>query len=537
MSEKKRKQVSVSMELKLDALKRLEKGENVNKIAAELNVGRSTVLGWKNKKSEIESWCLKRICTESIKERKTMKCAEYEKVSEALYQWFRVQRDRGTPISGPILQEKALKFYEELKEEGESGFTASNGWLDRWKQRYGVKQLSICGEKLSADPSTVGEFTIKFHELIEKEGLTGEQIYNCDETGLNYRMLPAKSLALKSEKSSPGYKKSKERITILACSNATGEHKVKLAIIGKAKKPRCFKHVKSTSDGFDLPVWYRNQGNAWMNETIFKEWFFDQFVPEVERFLKSKNLPRKAILLLDNATTHPDAQYLKDKDIRAVFLPPNVTSLIQPMDQGVLASLKKRYRRKLLSSLILTMEEDNDLLSKLKKIDLLDVIGWVTQCWDELEPITLVRSWRKLLKHSGNEFSEQEKCETSDLVALMKKIPGCENTIEDDVSEWMDLDGASEPLGEDEIVAAVKGREAEKEEGDSEDDMGSSQQEERISHSEGLKHIEETLRYLQQQQGSSAMDILFLRRLRDEAARRRIGKEKQSSIKQFFQNI
>lgn len=46
MSEKKRMQMSVStMEHKLTALKRLESGENVNKIASELNGGRST-LAW-----------------------------------------------------------------------------------------------------------------------------------------------------------------------------------------------------------------------------------------------------------------------------------------------------------------------------------------------------------------------------------------------------------------------------------------------------------------------------------------------------------
>lgn len=53
---------------------------------------------------------------------------------------------------------------------------------------------------------------------------------------------------------------------------------------------------------------------------------------------------------------------------------------------------------------MLAVEEGDDLVAKLKKIDLLDVIGWVSQCWNELEPITLVRSWRKLLDHSGNEF-------------------------------------------------------------------------------------------------------------------------------------
>lgn len=83
------------------------------------------------------------------------------------------------------------------------------------------------------------------------------------------------------------------------------------------------------------------------------------------------------------------------------------------------------------------MEEGDDLVAKLKKIDLLVVIGWVSQCWNELEPITLVRSWGKRLDHSGNEFSElEEGCET-ELVNLMRKVPGCEEAVDDNVREWM----------------------------------------------------------------------------------------------------
>lgn len=91
---------------------------------------------------------------------------------------------------------------------------------------------------------------------------------------------------------------------------------------------------------------------------------FQQFLTQVEQFLKLKNLPRQAVLILDNASTHPDAQYIQDKEIKAIHLPPNVTSLIQPMGQGVLAALKKRYRRKLLSSLMLAVEEGDDLVAK-----------------------------------------------------------------------------------------------------------------------------------------------------------------------------
>jgi hypothetical protein len=65
-------------------------------------------------------------------------------------------------------------------------------------------------------------------------------------------MLPAKTLASKKEAAAPGYKKSKEQVTILACSNATGNHKLRLTLIGKSKKPRAFKKLKKS--GITAPI-------------------------------------------------------------------------------------------------------------------------------------------------------------------------------------------------------------------------------------------------------------------------------------------
>ncbi len=42
-----------------------------------------------------------------------------------------------------------------------------------------------------------------------------------------------KLLASASEKSAPGMKASKDRVTLMAFSNATGTHKLRLVIIGK----------------------------------------------------------------------------------------------------------------------------------------------------------------------------------------------------------------------------------------------------------------------------------------------------------------
>lgn len=62
--------------------------------------------------------------------------------------------NKGCHLSVPILQAKALHFRNELNED-EEDFFASSGWLDRWKRQYGVRQLKICGEKLSADSEAV----------------------------------------------------------------------------------------------------------------------------------------------------------------------------------------------------------------------------------------------------------------------------------------------------------------------------------------------------------------------------------------------
>ena len=50
--------------------------------------------------------------------------------------WFLQERSRGTPISGPIICEKALQFYHDHELHGEEcdKFKASPGWLDNFKK-------------------------------------------------------------------------------------------------------------------------------------------------------------------------------------------------------------------------------------------------------------------------------------------------------------------------------------------------------------------------------------------------------------------
>lgn len=153
-----------------------------------------------------------------------------------------------------------------------------------------------------------------------------------------------------------GFKISKDRITVLCCANATGTHKLKLAVIGKSKNPRAFKNFNRKL----LPVDYYSQSSAWVDRIIFADWFHSKFIPQVRKFLDEEGLPPKALLLLDNAPSHPEEAVLKsvDGNIFVAFLPPNVTSIAQPMDQGVIEAMKRLYRKNLMMKLL----DDVDLL-------------------------------------------------------------------------------------------------------------------------------------------------------------------------------
>lgn len=104
--------------------------------------------------------------------------------------------------------------------------------------------------------------------------LNKHQIYNADKTGLYWKILPDKTFVSVHEKGAPGLKISKQRITFLGCSNASGLYKVKPLVIGKARNPRCFKN-------FVNPMVYKNTKNVWMTSKIFRNCFFEQFIPKV----------------------------------------------------------------------------------------------------------------------------------------------------------------------------------------------------------------------------------------------------------------
>lgn len=84
-----------------------------------------------------------------------------------------------------------------------------------------------------------------------------------------------------------------------------------------------------------LLVDHRYQSSAWVDSALIKEWFFDVFIPAVKKQLKSKHLPARTVLPLIMLRVVFLRFELKKGNIKTMFLPPHVTPLMQPMDQGV----------------------------------------------------------------------------------------------------------------------------------------------------------------------------------------------------------
>lgn len=64
--------------------------------------------------------------------------------------------------------------------------------MSRWKNWHGIRELGVNGEILSGDNVGSEDFKTNFEKFVGDEDLLPCQIFNGDETGLFYWMLPKK---------------------------------------------------------------------------------------------------------------------------------------------------------------------------------------------------------------------------------------------------------------------------------------------------------------------------------------------------------
>jgi len=297
-------------------------------------------------------------------------------------------------------------------------------------------------------------------------------------------------------------------------------------VIGKSKNPRCFKNVNK------LPVSYQSNKNAWMTAEIWREW-----MKRIDSRMCSKK--RSIVMLCDNWAAHSNDTKLIN--VKLVFLPPNTTSLIQPIDMGIIANFKKLYRSLVLRRLVNNIDggtestSDKKAADMARKLTVLDSLHIQREAWSKITQLTTVNCYRKAsfaMAEEKNEENEDEQAD-SDSNTEVYVPPGmsdedfnCYMTVDNDLSTEADVDLS-------EIVGTTQS--ADQEHGNCSDDDEDNGDENDAGTTVSFAAVTESLsivRCYMEQKGCSSYEPLY--ELQNFVTKLNEQQSKQTTINDFF---
>ena len=126
---------------------------------------------------------------------------------------------------------------------------------------------------------------------------------------------------------------------------------------------------------------------------------FEERVKVVDRNFGPQK--RKITVIIDNSPAHPDVPALDWVEL--IFLLPNTTSITQPMNQGIIRSLKAKYRSLTVKKQIDALEKGNQL----PKFSILSAMSMLTKALNSIPEITFTNCLKKSVT-SENQWKSLE---------------------------------------------------------------------------------------------------------------------------------
>ncbi|CUS07543.1 unnamed protein product [Tuber aestivum] len=345
------------------------------------------------------------------------RASSYPFLEHFLALWIDAAEYAKVQVTDDIIRAQARIIQEELVranvDKPYDGFEMSNGWLQRFKNRHNIGRLRTHGQSGDIDQSALP--AQRQHLKQKLATFSPEDRYNCDESGLVFNKQPQSSnVRLDKGKQLRGGKEDKIRITTFHIVNETGTDKRKIWVIGRAAKPMPFR--QNRINPANLPVIYRHNKKAWLLTGLWYEF--------LRKLNDEMRIARRHIALVtDNCPTHPQPtsppiDYKGPpppilSHVTLVYLPPNTTSFLQPLDAGIIASFKAAYRRRYAQFMV---EHFNSYGKAPLKIDILQAIYLIADSWDAVTEDTIVHCWKKAaiteFSEGSSGLSSQINCDT-----------------------------------------------------------------------------------------------------------------------------
>lgn len=166
--------------------------------------------------------------------------------------------------------------------------------------------------------------------------------------------------------------------------------------------------------------------------------FYQCFIPKVKKYFEEEALEFKVLLLIGNAPDHPESVCYDNENVEVVFLPPDTTSMLQPLGQGIIWFLKATYTCQVSDHIWPVIDADSNLhiMQHRKSLTNPNAITFIKAAVDEFKTETVNACWRNLwsevmndfkgfpsiMEKLGKSFAQQDKLAEKDLpTRLMKK--------------------------------------------------------------------------------------------------------------------
>ncbi|XP_029653824.1 tigger transposable element-derived protein 6-like [Octopus sinensis] len=154
----------------------------------------------------------------------------------------------------------------------------------------------------------------------------------------------------------------------------TGTDKKKSIDDWKFKKPGCFKNFN-----VEKYIDYRHSERLWMTSKISNEWLLSW----------DRDLQKKILVVVDRCPSHEI--YSNLVSIELLYLPAKTTTILQPMDQGIIRSFKANFNKIKFDAMLEKIVNETDPVDSHKKLNLKDGLClrildgiWMEKCYSEI---------------------------------------------------------------------------------------------------------------------------------------------------------
>ncbi|EED21956.1 transposon, putative [Talaromyces stipitatus ATCC 10500] len=190
------------------------------------------------------------------------------------------------------------------------------------------------------DPKIIQEHFDRVRAAISEYGILPEDIYNFDETGFAMGPCASAKVITGSDRYAqpkllqPG---NREWVTAIEATNSTG-WALPSYIIFKAKKNVRLGWFEDLPDDWRINI----SDNGWTTDQIGLEWLKTHFIPNIN----DRTMGKYRMLILDGHGSHLTPEFDRtctENNIIPICMPPHSSHLLQPLDVGCFAVLKRYY--------------------------------------------------------------------------------------------------------------------------------------------------------------------------------------------------